>query len=180
MLTKPQRYPYKLIKHLIQKAPGEAQQIGALAYATGARVSELNQITAGDFIEKKQYLEITCPVLKKRKKRIKNKMVKVIPDRIALVRLDEDWLITALRKMYVGKEPDIKVVPYYRMKIWRILNEEYGINPHGFRKIRATHLVQFGFSAHQLKHFFGWSSVAPSDYYVKLNTEDLNYEVKDK
>jgi len=65
------------------------------------------------------------------------------------------------------------------MKIWRILNEAYGINPHGFRKIRATHLVQFGFSAHQLKHFFGWSSVAPSDYYVKLNTDDLNYEVKE-
>jgi len=75
MLTKPQRYPYPLVKHLIQNTTGEAQLIGALAYATGARVSELNQITAGDFIEKKQYLEITCPVFKKKEK--ENTKVKI-------------------------------------------------------------------------------------------------------
>jgi hypothetical protein len=33
-----------------------------------------------------------------------------------------------------------------------------------------------GFSAYQLKSFFGWSSITPSDFYVKLNTKDLRYD----
>jgi len=161
------------MKELITSASSEAQQIGALAYATGARVSELNQITRQDIQVKKDYLEITCKVLKKRKKEEQDLT------RIALVRLDENWLVDPIQKLCENKKPNEILIPMYRMKIYRILIETYGINPHGFRKIRATNLAQLGFSAHQLKHFFGWSTVAPSDYYVKLNTDDLEYGVQE-
>jgi len=173
MLKTPQLYSYKTIKEMITSASPQAQQIGALAYATGARVSELNKIKKQDIQERKEYLEITCPVLKKRKKEEQNLT------RIALVRLDEKWLIEPILSLCENKKPSDVLVPMYRMKIYRILTQHYGINPHGFRKIRATNLAQMGFSAHQLKHFFGWSSVAPSDYYVRLNTDDLKYEVNE-
>jgi site-specific recombinase XerD len=158
------------MKQMIIDSKGEAKQIGALAYSTGARVSELNQICAGDLQPKNNFLEITCPVLKKR-------LVNSETQRIALVRLDETWLIDPINTLAKDKEPNEKLVPYYRMKIWRILTDSFDINPHGFRKIRATHLaVNMGFSAYQLKSFFGWSSITPSDFYVKLNTKDLRYD----
>ena len=173
MLKTPQLYSYATMKDLITSAKPEAQQIGALAYATGARVSELNQITKQNVQERKDYLEITCKVLKKRKKEEQDLT------RIALVRLDETWLVKPIMELCANKQPNDILVPMYRMKIYRILVEAYSINPHGFRKIRATNLAQLGFSAHQLKHFFGWSTVAPSDYYVKLNTDDLKYGVQE-
>ena len=169
MLTKPQRYPYRIIKDLISNAQGDARLVGALAYATGARVSELNKICAGDVQQKGEYLEITCPVLKKRKKTTEN------TQRIALVRLDEDWLVKPIKELMKGKEPDEILVPMYRMKIWRLLTNDLGINPHGFRKIRATNLSMLGFNAYQLKEFFGWSSISPSDFYVRLNTQNIKY-----
>jgi len=170
MIKKPQRYSYQLMKELITNATGQAKQIGALAYATGSRVSELNKITAGDIQVKDDYLQITCNVLKKRKQKDVT--------RTAIVRLDETWLIDPINELRKDKAPDEILIPMYRMKIWRILNNELGINPHGFRKIRATNLAQLGYTGHQLKNFFGWSSVAPSDFYVKLNVDDLKYEVK--
>lgn len=169
MIKDPQNYPYKLIKQKIMAANPIPKSIGALAYGTGARVSELNLITKHDIIEKEGYLQITCHVLKKRNPTTENS------SRVALIRLDEDWLVQPIRSLMEGKQDSDVLVPMYRMKIYRILVKEFGINPHGFRKIRATHLAQMGFTAHQLKHFFGWASVAPSDYYVRLNTEDLRY-----
>ena len=170
MLKKPQRYPYPLIKEMISNAPFEARQIGALAYATGARVSELNQITAGDLQYKEDFLEITCSVLKKRIKTNEN------TQRVALVRLDETWLIDPIKSLTKNKGPNDILLPYYRMKIYRILINVFGINPHGFRSIRATHLSTIHkFTAHQLKEFFGWSSISPSDFYVKLNTSNIRY-----
>jgi integrase len=178
MLKHPEKYPYNKIKSLIQNASTkEARLIGALAYATGSRVSELNKITASDIQTKDGYLEIICPVLKKRKKDKNGNWVRVEASRIAIVNLKETWLVDNIKQLANGKEPDEILIPFYRMKIWRILNSSFGINPHGFRKIRATNLAQLGYTGHQLKNFFGWANVAPSDYYVRLNTKDLRYEV---
>ena len=166
----PQNYSYENIKEMITNAKtSEAQQVGALAYATGARVSELISITRKDVKEDKDYMQISCPVLKKRIVTTENST------RIALVRGDEDWLVVPIRELCVGKQPTDLLVPYYRTKVYRLLIKNFEFNPHFFRKLRATHLAQKGFTAHQLKHFFGWASVSPSDYYVRLNTDDLKY-----
>lgn len=172
---KPQNYSYEKIKQMISNCNDkEAQSIGALAYGSGARVSELNHITKIDIQKAKHFMKINCIVLKKRYK------TKTNQSRIALIRLDETWLTEPIERLMLGKQDQDILVPMYRMKIYRILIKAFGFNPHFFRALRATHLSRFGLSAHQLKKFFGWSSIAPSDFYVGLNTEDIEYEVKDK
>lgn len=166
----PQNYPYEKIKEKITNCTNpQAQSIAALAYASGARVSELNNIKKIDIQEREGYLRINCKVLKKRYKTKQNQT------RIALVRLDETWLVEPIKRLSEGKQDEDILIPMYRMKIYRILTKHFGFNPHFFRALRATHLSQLGYSAHQLKHFFGWSSISPSDFYVGLNTEDLEY-----
>lgn len=166
----PQNYSYEKVKEKITNCNNlEAQSIGALAYASGARVSELNHIKKIDIQEKGNYLRINCIVLKKRYKTKQNQ------NRTAVVRLDESWLIDPIKRLMENKQDEDILIPMYRMKIYRILIKHFNFNPHFFRALRATHLSQLGYSAHQLKHFFGWSSISPSDFYVGLNTEDLEY-----
>ncbi len=166
----PQDYSYETIRDKITNCPNPlAQSIASLVYSTGARVSELNKIKKVNIQEQGNYLRITCKVLKKKYKTKKNQ------ERIAVVSLDETWLIVPIKRLMEGKNDDDILIPMYRMKIYRILMKEFKFNPHFFRSLRATHLSQRGYTAHHLKHFFGWSSVAPSDYYVGLNTEDLEY-----
>jgi len=168
--TQPQNYSYEKIKRMISNCDNkEAQSIAALAYGSGARVSELNHIKKIDVQTEGNYMLITCIVLKKRYK------TKANQSRIALIRLDETWLTGPINRLLISKQDQDVLVPMYRMKIYRILMEHFGFNPHFFRALRATHLSRLGYSAHQLKNFFGWSSISPSDYYVGLNTEDLEY-----
>jgi len=169
MKIDPLHYPEKRLKDLISNSPPKLKQIIALTYASGARVSELNQIKKEDIFKENNYLKISCPVLKKKLKTKEN--IK----RVALIRLDETWLVNPIVSLCMQTKDGQTLVPYSRNTLFRWLKKHTGINPHGFRAIRATHLAQKGFSAHQLKLFFGWSSVAPSDYYVRLNTRDIEY-----
>lgn len=170
MKIDPTHYPYHKLQAIITNLQEEDQQISALAYGTGARVSELNQITPEDISQDEKYLYISCKVLKKRTYNDKNKK------RLALIRLDESWLIIPIKNLVELTPPFKPLVPFHRATIFRKLKKSTGINPHSFRAIRATHLAsKFRFTAHQLKQFFGWSSVAPSDFYVSLNVEDIKY-----
>jgi integrase len=169
MKQDPTHYPQSTLKELILSLPLTKRNIAILAYATGARVSELNKITPEDIKVNEGYLEISCKVLKKKKESEKNEK------RIALIRLDEEWLVKPIQELVALTTPRTPLICYNRFQIYHWLKRGIGINPHMFRALRATHLAQKGYTAHQLKHFFGWSTVAPSDYYVKLNTKDLRY-----
>jgi len=167
MLTNPQDYSYEKIKNMITNLPKQEQQIAALAYRTESRVSELNQLKKINFNKDNKYLKITCPVLKKRTNLV---------SRLALIRLDEDWLVKPILELLENLQDDDLVLPYHRATIYRKLVTSMGINPHGFRKLRATHLVvKFGFNGQQLKKFFDWSRSDMADNYVKLNTKDIEY-----
>ncbi len=172
MLEHPEQITYKKVRETITNIPNQNDQsLAALAYATGARVSELYQIKKEDIYKQNngEYLFIYCPVLKKRTK------TKIT--RKAVVRLDETWLINPiLNKANSLKEPNEILFPNNRMYIYRHLMQSTGWNPHGFRKLRATHLRKyFGFDAYQLKDFFEWSSIEPSGYYVKLDNKEILY-----
>lgn len=168
MLNDPQNYSYESIQKLISTLEENEKRMACLAYGTGARVSELNQIKKKDFHQESNYLQITCPVLKKRdnKQHI----------RLALIRLDEIWLIEPIQKMLENLSDEEVLLPYHRATIYKKLTQSVGINPHGFRKLRATHLVvKFKFNGQQLKHFFDWSRSDMADNYIKLNTKDIEY-----
>lgn len=169
MKIDPTHYSEERIKQMLITLPKREQTIVALAYGSGARVSELNQIVPEDITYEDNYMNISCKVLKKRKRNEKNQK------RIALIRLDETWIIEPIQRCLKETELGKPLVPYNRNTLYRWLIKSTGINPHGFRAIRATHLAKKGLTAHQLKHFFGWSSISPSDSYVRLNTDDIQY-----
>lgn len=172
MLKHPEKISYAEVKQKILNIPNpNDQSLAAFAYASGARESEINKITKEDIFsdDTNTYLYMVCPVLKKRSKH------KVT--RKALVRLDENWLVNPIlrAKNKCLKESDL-IFPYNRMYIWRHLVKSTDWNPHGFRKLRATHLRKyFGFDAYKLKEFFEWSSIEPSAYYVKLDPKEIQY-----
>jgi len=176
MLKHPEKISYDQLKTNISNLPPSEQALPALAYGTGARVSELIQIKKKDLHidEKAKYLWIFCRVLKKRSK--------VIIERKALIRMDEDWLVSPILKhanLLLNGEDFL--FPYSRQTIFKklkksvIINGE-SINPHGFRKLRATHLrFKFGFDAYQLQQFFDWKTIEPSGYYVRLDPKEIEY-----
>lgn len=168
MLEHPEDYSYEQIKQMInQIATTHDKALAALAYGTGARVSELNQIEKDAIRVEGEYLIIRCKVLKKKDGKEHS--------RYPVIRLTEEWLIKPILEYKESCLTDI-LFPYYRMKIYRNLLRNTGFNPHGFRKLRATHLRRnFGFDSYQLKKFFGWSSISPSEYYVGLDVKDIMY-----
>ena len=172
MLKHPEKFSYEDVKQKIsQIADPLDHSLAAFTYATGARVSEINQVTKGDIIKEDTgtYLYIHCPVLKKKNQRKAT--------RKALVRMDETWLVTPIMdRVNSFKKDDAVLFDYNRMFIYRHLVASTGWNPHGFRKLRATHLRKyFGFDAYKLKEFFEWASIEPSAYYVKLDPKEIMY-----
>jgi integrase len=165
----PTDYPEERIKQMLLTLAYPTKNVVALAYGSGARVSELIKITKEDIAINEDYLEIRCVVLKKKEAKEKNLK------RVALVRLDETWLVEPIQELINLAAIDKPLIGWNRFKVYHELKNATGLNPHMFRAIRATQLAKKGFTAHQLKQFFGWSSVSPSDYYVRLNVEDLRY-----
>jgi len=167
MLKHPEDYSYEYVKRVISNIPDlQTKALSCVAYLTGARVSELNQITKDHIFLEGNYLKIRCVVLKKRNN---------IPTRKVGGRLDEEWLVNPILK-YVEQCPTEVLFPYHRATLFTKLKTATGINPHGFRKLRATHLRrEHGFDSYQLKKFFNWSSVGPSESYVGLDDNDILY-----
>lgn len=221
MLRNPERISYEDLKQRITAITSLYDRaLACLAYASGARASELNKIKRQDIqketINGKEFLTIGITVLKKHKikhyqddgeffdeqkagKKIKRLYTKYaetfnpeLHRRYNLVKPQpfyrrglaivgkEDWLIDNILEFANSyKEPTDIVFPIHRATIYKKLTsalESSGeqINPHGFRKLRATHLVKvFGFKHQQLKEFFGWSNSAQADSYVRLGLQDI-------
>jgi integrase len=188
MLRNPERISYESLKERITAITSLYDRaLACLAYASGARASELNKIKKQDLVketfEEIEYLTITVKVLKKKKTKeyaADGTFTLVKPQpffRRALVRADEAWLVEPILEFSKYKEnPTDVLFDINRATIYKKMMSALEINPHGFRKLRATHLVQrYNYSGHQLQKFFGWSSSQPSDYYVRLNVSDLRY-----
>ena len=145
----------------------------AFLYATGCRASEVNKLESKN-------IRLTTDLFDRKIIRIstitlKNKTDK---DRLIPVHINsEKWLaklIWRYKKSHEGKLFDVD-----RATIWRWCMEAFGINPHGFRKIRGTHLVtKFKFSDQALTKFMGWTDSRPARYYIKLRIEDIVPEIK--
>lgn len=195
MLKHPETISYEQVKQTITSIPNQIDQgLAALAYATGSRVSELNKITKEDIHKEEtgQYYFIYCPVLKKNRKPrepkratpeeledYKKKLAKWKPkhfERKAIVRADETWLLTPILNRANSLTEKQVLFDFNRMYIYRHLVKATNWNPHGFRKLRATHLRRvFGFDAYQLQQFFDWKTIEPSSYYVKLDPKEIMY-----
>jgi len=169
MLEHPENYGYDEIKELITTAKTvQLRAMLSILYGCGVRVSELNQIQ-GSYIKKtidkkgRKILRVYSPTLKNRTDH--SRFIPIYSE-------DEGWLIELIYG-YSSEKPGI-LFPLHRATIWRQLKKLTQINPHGYRKIRLTHLVtEFGFTDQQLVKFAGWSDSRPAKAYVKLNLEDI-------
>ncbi len=149
-----------------------------ILYGTGVRASELlgikrKNIYANQDREGRKVLLINSPNLKH-----KTKHKKTIP----IYAKEESWLVKPI-VAYCKKIDDrdqylffnfVTGKPFTRQTVFDWSKKYFSINPHGFRKIRLTHLVQeFGFTDRQLVMFAGWSNAQPADAYVSLRFEDI-------
>lgn len=169
MLKHPENYLYEDIKNKIIAMPLQEFKIClCLLYGCGVRVSELNQIEAENILETidkkgRAILRIHSVTLKN-----KTDHERFIPIYIE----EEPWLADPLIEYKKGITG--RLFPIHRATIWRWCVKNFGINPHGFRKIRLTHLVtEFNFSDQQLTKFAGWTDSRPAKAYVRLNIEDI-------
>ena len=169
MLKHPENYPYHEVKDMIQSVSTEQIKVClSLLYGCGVRVSELNQIRGENIKATKdkrgrKILRVYSPTLKNRTDK----------DRFIPIYWEEErWLaepILRYKKKYRGV-----LFPFHRSTIWEWCKDNTGINPHGFRKLRLTHLVtEFSFTDQQLVKFAGWTDSRPAKHYVKLNLEDI-------
>jgi len=167
-LEHPEDWSYEQVKTIISNIPDkQTKAMACLAYLTGARVSELTQITKENIFIEDGYLKVRCVVLKKRKEKI--------PTRKVGARLDEHWLVEPIL-LYLDELQSNTLFPFHRITIYTRLLKATGFNPHGFRKLRATHLrKEHNFDSYQLKKFFRWSSVTPSESYVGVDDRDILY-----
>jgi len=163
----PEDWSEEQVKYILTNISDlETQALSCLAYLTGARVSELNQITKEHIFIEGDWLKVRCFVLKKRTK---------IPTRKVGGRLDEAWLTGPIVK-YLEVCKTETLFPYHRATLFTKLKTATGFNPHAFRKLRATHLRKYhGFDSYQLKKFFSWSSITSSEPYTGVDDSDILY-----
>ena len=174
ILRNPETISYEELQHKITIIPNKkTKALCCLLYASGCRVSEALQIKRQDLyfrtIKDKEYLVIRAPILKK------GKSVS-LPFRQALVSMEEEWLVVPILEHADPLTEDALLFPIDRSTAYRYVMRFVGFNPHGFRKLRATHLaVKYKFTDQQLVRFFGWSNSMPASIYTKLNVEDIAY-----
>lgn len=174
MLRDPETISYEQIKETISNIPNKnVKALCCLLYASGSRISEALQIQRKNLffqtINGKDYLMIRAPILKK------GKSVK-LPFRQAVVSMEEEWLVEPILSHAEPLLEDDFLFPVSRSGAYRYVRKFVGFNPHGFRKLRATHLVvKYKFTDQQLVRFFGWANSIPASVYTKLNVEDIAY-----
>lgn len=60
--------------------------------------------------------------------------------------------------------------PLRQTAIYNNTTRYVGINPHFFRKLRASHLLEYyGLGVKELQQYLGWSSVLSSEPYLRIS-----------
>lgn len=158
----------KDIKQIILSAANPQERYFlCITYLTGGRVQEVIALRKEDFTRtEKKGIPILLIMMKNEKnRRVKQKLIPI--------RMDfESDLANIVLRYIVSKEGSLLSFKT-RQRGWQIFRK-YGLNPHFFRHMRATHLVIYrGFTGPKLKIHMGWSDSRPEDIYVHLRWEDL-------
>lgn len=146
-------------------------------YITGGRASEVAEIKLKDISFEDSWIYIR---LINRKNKI-NKRKEIMADfdiekpfikwlvKYYHYRINQtDDLETYLFPMMQGEvEYD---TPLRQTAIYNNTTRYVGINPHFFRKLRASHLLEYyGLGVKELQQYLGWSSVLSSEPYLRIS-----------
>ena len=186
---------YNIWKNAMSKAGKKAQFEFALLYLTGARVGEIVQVRKADFKKykkgEKEYLTVTLPTLKNRRRRSRiiplvkeepyTEMVESIEDYLYYLypteRIIQVQTARGLRKKIskVGEFETMAIYPNQRKK----KEVKRSFYPHFLRHCRLTHLVKYHhFDGNRLMYFAGWSDPRLSSIYVSLDWYALAEMIK--
>ena len=171
MLRDPENYDYEFVKTEIESITDKRDKaLICFLYASAGRVSEANRVCSKDIttqtINNIEYLIIRIVTLKKRNA---TDVYRQVP-----IRLDESWLAKPI--LDYASVCQSRLFPLHRATIYRKCMSNTGFNPHGFRKLRLTHLAQkYKFTDQQLVKFAGWADSRPASIYAKMNLEDIAY-----
>jgi len=153
-----------------------------LLYGCGIRVSELVNLKLSDINQKEHFIRVEG----------KGKKVRLIPLIDYTQEILHGYLTNIRNRMYISKNnPDIIFVsnrgtPMSRSMVFRIIknlakkaNIQTNISPHTLRHSFATHLLQNGVDLRFIQELLGHSSIATTQIYTHLNTENLRQAISE-
>ncbi len=146
---------------------------------TGCRVSELLSIRKKDvqrFYQTKKSEDAVVSHLLVDIKTEKNKVQhhRKVAASYLIYKPLIDLLYAYIDNVFYGEETDL-LFPLDRSHVWRLCKFYYGVHysPHWFRHFGATFDAKFGYGVHMLQKKYGWASIASSQPYMHLNTQDI-------
>jgi site-specific recombinase XerD len=141
------------------------------AYLSGGRISEVIDLKVKNISKEEDWLIVRLPNRKNKKLHYKDIIVNIKVEKV---------FIRYLVKYFIRKSMDTDQDDYLfksdrkvricRTTAYLIFKRIVKTNPHFFRKLRASHLLEYyGFDAKMLQQYLGWSSIISSEPYLKIS-----------
>ena len=148
-----------------------------LLYATGLRVSELTNLKLSDINFKEEYLDIIGKGDKERLVPIDPDVLHDLQDYIERYRTTQTISPESSNYVFLSDTRGKKLTRQFIFKMLRETALQAGItknvHPHILRHSFATELLRAGASLIAVKEILGHVSVATTEIYINLNTQDL-------
>lgn len=149
-------------------------------YITGGRASEVSEIKLKDVTFENGWIFIR--LINRKNKRFTRKEIMA---NLEIEKVFLKWLVDYYNyrvsycdledplfpMIYQKQEQQVCITP---MAIYHIATRYVKINPHFFRKLRASHLLEYyGFDVKALQQYLGWSSVLSSEPYLRISKSGI-------
>jgi len=125
---------------------------------TGARISEILQLTTLDVDE--ENMQLSIPTLKRR-----DRAKRVVPV--------PSWHIAILQHYIVRNTITYRLFPVSRTQAWRIVKQETGWHPHAWRHALGMYLLYTGEDPETVRRILGHSDWSMVEYYVRAVKIDV-------
>ena len=171
------------LQRLLNRIPDDmGRSLGAVLFLGGFRVSEALQLTDGQVFVEGDFIKLDRVRLLKKwrytdafdedgnrvRERLDVYTVRVFPIDEPIVPYFTDWM-WEVRRRGGGRLYDVS-----RFTAYRLIREHTGLFPHFFRSLRAIQLVvEYGWSAVQLRSFFNWENMNTVFTYAGLGASEL-------
>lgn len=148
------------------------------AYLTGGRISEILELKYSNITKEGDWLIVRLPNLKNKKTTFKDCLINL--------NVEKPFLRYLLKYYIMQKAKNIDLDCYLfttnsktnkrmnRTTAYRIFIKVFKSNPHFFRKLRASHLLEyFKFDAKMLQQYMGWANIISSEPYLKISKQGM-------
>lgn len=150
-------------------------------YITGGRASEVANIRLRDITFEDNWIYIKTDNRKNKKRQKKEIMANLEVEKVFLkwlvkyyqyrLKMNEDLETPLFPNMNGEKEYNVCLS---QQAIYWTTTQYIGLNPHFFRKLRASHLMEyFDFTPKELQQYIGWASFVSSEPYVILSKSGI-------